>query len=148
LVGLISFSDRVAIDQRATRHNESLDQAIEGLDIGTTGYGNLAHPFNEILKLLGEVPGHRYAVVLADGVWVHQRRAIEAAQRCHAAGIQIIAVGFGKADRAFLRQIASSDEQSFFTDLGRLTETFSSIARELSEAAMARIGGHVRVDQA
>ncbi|HEV2238239.1 MAG TPA: VWA domain-containing protein, partial [Ktedonobacterales bacterium] len=89
----------------------------------------------------------RYAIVLADGVWVGQKRAIKAARQCHAAGIQIIAVGFGDADRAFLRQIASSDEQSLFTSLEGLTATFSTIARELSEAALARISGRTGTSQ-
>ncbi len=143
-VGLISFSDTVAVDQRATRNNGAIMAAIDQLAIGKTGRGNLAHPFNEIFDHLQPVAGNKYAIVLADGVWVGQRRAVTAARRCHAVGIQIIAVGFGKADREFLRKIASSDEQSFFTDLSRLTETFSTIARELAESPAGRAGGRVR----
>ncbi|WP_373323934.1 hypothetical protein [Dictyobacter formicarum] len=41
-------------------------------------------------------------------------------------------MGFGNADHSFLRAIASSNEQSFFTDLSRLGETFSTIAREIT----------------
>lgn len=135
-IGLISFSDRVSVDQVATNHNASIESAINTLAIGRTGYGNLGQPFDELLSHLESAPGNRYAVVLADGVWVQQGRAIAAARRCHAAGIKIIAVGFGKANRQFLDAIASSSEQSFFTDLGGLTETFSGIARELTESVM------------
>jgi molecular chaperone DnaK len=141
VIGLISFSDTVAIDQVATNHNASIERAIDELAIGKTGRGNLAHPFREILDLLGDRPGHNYAVVLADGVWVGQRRAIAAARACHRAGVNIIAVGFGKADRDFLDAIASSTEQSFFTDLGSLTDTFSGIARELTESITLSIRG-------
>ncbi|MGH2485575.1 MAG: VWA domain-containing protein, partial [Ktedonobacterales bacterium] len=89
--------------------------------------------------------GRRFAVVLADGMWNDQPRAVSRAKRCHAAQIQIIAIGFGGADRAFLAQIASSSEQSFFTDLHSLTETFGTIARDLSAAtANARLGGGPR----
>jgi molecular chaperone DnaK len=143
-VGLLSFSDRVSVDQRATHNYDDFKRAVERLAIGQTGYGNVAHPFKHLAELLGGAAGRRCAVVLADGVWVHQRSAIKAAKECHAAGIEIIAVGFGKANRTFLRAIASSDEQSFFTDLGRLSETFSTIARELNANSPATLSGRVR----
>ena len=143
-VGLISFSDSVSVDQVATHQNASISRAIDDLAIGKTGRGNLAHPFNEILELLGNKPGHNYAIVLADGVWVGQRRAKAAARLCHRAGVNIIAVGFGKADQEFLAAIASSSEQSFFTDLGSLAETFSGIARELTEGITFNIRGRLQ----
>ncbi|HKT36888.1 MAG TPA: Hsp70 family protein, partial [Ktedonobacterales bacterium] len=77
-VGLISFSDRVAVDQAATNHNASIERAIDTLAIGRTGLGNLGQPFDELLSRLERLSGNRYAVVLADGVWVNQRRAIAA----------------------------------------------------------------------
>ena len=134
-VGLVSFSDSVHIDQEATQNAKNIERAIHGLSIGRTGYGNMAHPFKTLFDLLNQMPGMRYAVVLADGVWVHQNAAIREAQRCHQTGIEVIAIGFGGADRNFLAQIASSSEQSFFTDLNRLGEAFSTIARELTETA-------------
>ncbi|HVU70562.1 MAG TPA: VWA domain-containing protein, partial [Ktedonobacteraceae bacterium] len=133
-VGLIAFSDSVLVEQEATQNAKSITRAIQGLSIGRTGYGNMGHPFNVLFERLSNVQGTRYAIVLADGVWVHQSTAVREAQRCHQAGIEVIAIGFGGADRAFLAQIASSSEQSFFTDLNRLSEAFSTIARELTEA--------------
>jgi len=143
-IGLISFSDRVSVDQVATNNNATIERAIDELAIGKTGRGNMGQPFDDILERLAHAPGNRYAVVLADGVWVGQRRAITAARRCHQAGINIIAVGFGKADQKFLDAIASSSEQSFFTDLGSLTETFSGIARELTESVTFSIRGRTQ----
>lgn len=132
-VGLIAFSNEVYVEQMATQNNNEIFQAIQRLSIGKTGPANLGHPFNHLFDLLEHVPGRRYGVVLADGVWSHQDRAIAQARRCHQAGIDIIAIGFGSADRKFLANIASSSEQSFFTDLNRLTTTFSTIAQELTE---------------
>lgn len=134
-IGLISFSDSVKVDQMATQNSNEITKAIQRLSIGVTGYGNAGDPFTQLYEQLGEVPGLRYGVVLADGVWAHQPTAIKRAQRCHQAGIEIIAIGFGGADRAFLASIASSSEQSFFTDLSHLTETFTTIAQELTETA-------------
>jgi len=134
-VGLISFSDSVHVDLVATQNGKDISRAIQQLSIGRTGYGNLGHPFNELYNHLSNATGSRYAIVLADGVWSHQDRAIHQAQHCHTAGIEVIAIGFGGADRGFLAKIASSSEQSFFTDLNRLTEAFSTIAQELTESA-------------
>lgn len=132
-IGLIGFSDQVRVYQTATQNSVDIDRAIDGLDVGTTGYGNSGHPFDELHDQLAETPGARFAVVLADGVWSGQELVIPRAQRCHRAGIETISIGFGSADEEFLRQIASSSEQSFFTDINRLAESFTTIARELTE---------------
>ncbi len=138
-VGLIGFSDRVKVCQTATQNVRDIGQAIDRLDVGSTGYGNRTHPFDELHDRLTDTPGARYAVVLADGIWSRQEQVVPRAARCHAAGIETISIGFGSADKKFLRRIASSSEQSFFTDLSRLTESFSTIARELTEGR----GGHL-----
>ena len=144
-IGLIAFSDRVHIEQEATNSNKAITQAIQRLPTVNTGTSNNADPFDEIFYLLRDVQGTRYAIVLADGRWIHQGEAIRKAERCHEEGIEIIAVGFGGVDREFLNRIASSPEQSFFTDLSRLGETFTTIARELLESGgELRLGGKTR----
>ena len=132
-IGLIAFSDRVHVELDATRNIDDIMQAISTLPIINTGGGNNADPFDEIYeRLADDEDSLRYAVVLADGRWFHQGVAINKARRCHEVGIEIIAVGFGGADRDFLERIASTPEQSFFTDLSKLVETFTTIARELA----------------
>jgi molecular chaperone DnaK len=144
-IGLISFSDSVCVEQSASQNEKEINRAIKNLSIGRTGYGNRSHPFDDIYGQLDNIPGLRYAVVLADGVWLHQDKAIQQARRCHQIGIEVIAIGFGGANRKFLEAIASSSEQSFFTDMNRLTDTFSTIAQELTESAgERRIGGKLR----
>ena len=137
-IGLIAFSDRVHLEQAATQSNKDITQAIQRLPVVNTGGGNDTDPFDEIYSQLVDAPGVRYAIVLADGRWSRQNVAVEKARRCHQEDIEIIAVGFGGADRAFLKQIASSPEQSFFTDLSKLIETFTTIAQELTETGGAR----------
>lgn len=133
-IGLISFSDRVLLETTACQNARQIIKAIDNLEIGRTGICNAAHPFDDIYKCLNKVKGLRYTLVLADGVWENQPRAIQQAKKCHAQGIEIIGIGFGGADRDFLRQISSSDENSFFTNLHDLAETFSTIAQELTES--------------
>jgi len=132
-VGLISFSDSVHVDSQASQNIKQITKAITGLQIGRTGGGNSTHPFDTLSSLLKSTPGNRYALVLADGVWENQPRAIAQARKCHAAGIEVIGIGFGGADEEFLKAISSRDENSFFTDMHALVETFSAIAQELTE---------------
>jgi molecular chaperone DnaK (HSP70) len=133
-IGLIAFSDAVRVAQPATNNAHKIDRAIGGLRIGSTGYGNAGHPFDELYQLMSQRPEQRFGVVLADGVWERQDYAVKRAQRCHADGIEIVAIGFGGADEAFLRRIASSTDQALFTGLGQLTDVFGTIARELTES--------------
>ena len=133
-LGIIAFSNTVDTKLKACQDARAIERAIEELRVGETGYGNSGQPFDEVHHLLDGVEGNRFAVTLADGVWSSQSAAERSAKRCHEAGIESIAIGFGGADEAFLRRIASSDEASFFTSLGELVETFSSIAQVLTES--------------
>lgn len=133
-VGLIVFSDSVHLEQTLTQNSKEIMDAIKNLPSISTGWSNRADPFDEIYKHFLNTAGLCYAIVLADGRWAHQNEAITRAKRCHEEGIEVISVGFGSADRKFLNQIASSSEQSFFTDLDKLVQTFSTIAQELTES--------------
>jgi molecular chaperone DnaK len=134
-VGLISFSDRVRLDQAATQDGRKLARAADSWTIngGGLGYGNDAQPFDDALKELKGRQGPRYFVVLTDGVWSHQGLAEGRAKACHEAGIEIIAIGFGGADAAFLRRIATSDQSALFVGSSDLTSAFENIAQVLVE---------------
>lgn len=147
-VGLIAFSRDVLTVQEATQDRALIMSAIDQLENVRTGYSNEGDPFDELYRHLANAPGLRYAVVLADGLWVYQDRAVSRAQRCYYEQcIETIAVGFGNADRAFLAQMASSPEQSFFTDLDKLVETFTTIAQELTGDEGGRFPGSSLLDR-
>lgn len=133
-LGLMSFSDRVFANLKACQNARQIEGVLDSLEVGKTGVGNRADPFTELKALLGSASGPRFAVVLTDGEWYYQEKAVVHAQECKDRGIEIIAVGFGDADKAFLKKIASSDEASFFTTLGGLPETFSTIAQVMTES--------------
>lgn len=133
-IGVIAFADSVNVKLEACQNGRKIERAIDQLSIGEVGGSNEAHPFDAVLSRLADAQGPRFVITLADGVWSCQRQAIERARACHAAGIESIAIGFGGADREFLRAIASSDEASFFTSLGGLVETFTNIAQVLTES--------------
>lgn len=143
-IGLIAFSDGLNVDQRATHNAAEIKRAIDNLRACSTGVGNAGDPFDTLYELLHDVPGPRFAIVLADGVWGYQSRAIERAKRCHQAEINVIAIGFGTADEAFLKAIASTEQGSIFTTQGGLGDAFSTIARELSGTTADAKSGALR----
>jgi uncharacterized protein YegL len=137
-VGLVTFADSNKTDIEATQDGKSLEKAITRMQIGAVGYGNAASPFDYTRKLLQDVQGARFIVLLTDGVWSHQDRAIQEAKQCHREEIEVIAIGFGGADKKFLAAVATSEAASFLTKSGKLVETFGSIAQQLTE------GGGIR----
>ena len=99
---------------------------------GQTGYGNAAHPFKEIQSMLGNQDGRRFAIVLADGVWCNQKKAVNCAKECNKSGIETAGIGFGDADEKFLRDISSSDANAVFVqESGELGFAFGTIAQSL-----------------
>jgi len=132
-MGIIAFSDKVAVKLKATQNAKKIKNAIKGLTVCETGAGNGTDPFDEINSLLTGQEGRRFGIILTDGCWCRQKQAINQAKHCHDDEINIIAVGFGTADEQFLKVIASSDEAGFFTPMNGLADTFSTIAQVLTE---------------
>ena len=71
----------------------------------------------------------KYLVVLTDGYWDDEEDAIRCAKRCHTNNIEVIALGFGAANRRFLDAIASQKDFSSFTDVSQLEATLTGIAK-------------------
>ena len=77
----------------------------------------------------------QYLVVLTDGYWNNPVTAIDRAHKCHAGGIDVMALGFGDADEDFLKKIASVEKFASMTDLSGLSGAFSKIAKAIGESA-------------
>lgn len=141
-LGVIAFSDSTSLGLEASQNARAIERTIGDLEVGG---GTNGEPFTLAHSLLQNVEGRRFIIVLTDGHWYEPGHATRLAKICHADGIDVIAIGFGEADREFLRAIASSDEASF-TPMNRLVETFSGIAQVLTETggALAPDGGGAR----
>lgn len=137
-IGIMSVSDNVKADIEASENAESIKNAIVKMYCGQTGGSNSAHPFDDLHQLLHNVGGKRIAVVLADGVWDNQDEAITKARRCHQAGIDIIGICFGAADKKFMNAISSAGRESLKAGYGHLGEAFGSIAREIKGGLQTR----------
>ncbi len=138
-IGLLGFADKPRITLFPTNDYREVKLGIERFTIGLDGYGNAAEPFRLTLETLsGQKNGSdvvRFLVVLTDGVWNDQPFAVQCARRCHADGIEVMALGFGSADYTFLKQIASTDEYASLTNLAELSSSFSSIAQTIGDSA-------------
>ncbi len=136
-IGLIPFADNVGYELNLTNNYRKIKQKIDELEIDEKyGYCNGAHPFDlSYSKLCKSSADIKYIIVLTDGLWSCTAAAIKTAQKCHKAGIEVMALGFGSADYNFLKQIASTDEFASLTDLADLSGSFSKIAQVIGESS-------------
>lgn len=136
-IGLIPFASDVDCPLSLTDDYRKVKRAIDKFDIDDEyGYGNSAHPFDiAYSKLVSSYADVKYIIVLTDGIWSCTDEAIISAKKCHAAGIEVMALGFGEADYVFLKKIASTDEFASLTDLSELGGSFSKIAQAIGEGS-------------
>ena len=138
-VGLIGFADRSKVSLEVTQNYKEIINGIERFQSiykeNKLGYGNRGEPFTDSFNLLSKHEGPRFLIVLTDGVWANTKQAISAAKRCHDQGIEVIAIGFGAANKRFLQQIATADEHALTTDLSSLVSSFSRIAQVLTDTS-------------
>lgn len=144
-VGLIGFADQVKIASEFSQDTRRLLKGVNSwtswMSTGDLGWGNEAEPFSQAMSLLDHYDGPRFLIVLTDGVWCYQKEAVKQAEVLRGMGVEIIALGFGSADKLFLKAIATCDENALFADLKQLTSSFSKIAQVLTESAAAGRGG-------
>lgn len=144
-IGLLSFADKVRLVVKPTKNEKQVIQAIRSIHVGEVGGGNSAEPFTDALSILKrrlftKEDIARYLIVLTDGAWNNPTQAITKAKQCHAEGIEVIALGFGSAVKAFLESIASIDEFASLTDLSELSGSFSKIAQTIGDGS----GGSIK----
>ena len=130
-VGLISFADEVLLQAEATDNARKVRAAIDRLEAdGTT---DLAAALELARHRLNRLDRRRYLVVLTDGYPDAPEAAAAEAARARGDGIEVVAIGTGAADLAYLRRIASTEAGSIFADGGQLVATFGHIARMIAE---------------
>ena len=138
-IGVMVVSDNTLVCQELTSDLESCKAAIKEIKVEMTGIGNAWHPFYKINDLMKELKGKRYAVVLADGVWMNPARAVDAARECHVNGIEIIGMGFGDADKKFMRNITFGSMDSIMLEGSKELEMgFGTIAQEISAVSSTK----------
>lgn len=133
-VGIINFSNKSVVYQKLCSDQRKLINKIDNWKINDNGlgYGNAAEPFTDAKRELQHVNKEvKYLVVLTDGYWSYESKAIERAKELHRLGIEVIAIGFGTVKEPFLKAIASRDDFASLTDLNNLEATLTGIAKIL-----------------
>lgn len=131
-LAILAVSDRTEAICDLTDDEQRCLSAVNAIACGSVGYGNADHPFEYIERMLKNEDGRLFAIVLADGVWDHQDRAVSASKDCNRVGIETAAIGFGSADRNFLKAISSEDANALFVQQSELSTAFGSIAQSIA----------------
>lgn len=139
-IGIMAFADNNKVILQPTDDFKAVHNTISKLESVDVGICNDAEPFTSAYSMLNggfmkKESDIKYIVVLTDGCWNNTSNAINAAKKCHKAGIEVMALGFGSADHAFLKKIASTDEFASVTDLSNLGGSFSKIAQAIGEGS-------------
>jgi molecular chaperone DnaK (HSP70)/uncharacterized protein YegL len=139
-IGIMAFADNTKVILQPTDDFKAVHNTISRLESVDVGICNDAEPFTSAYGVLNggfmkKESDIKYIVVLTDGCWNNTSTAINAAKKCHEAGIEVMALGFGSADHAFLKKIASTDEFASITDLSDLGGSFSKIAQAIGEGS-------------
>ncbi len=139
-IAMIGVANCVVVLQELTDNVKSfkkvLDSLYDAVENGYAGFGNEAQPFTELYDMAQREGAGRKSVgiILADGIWSEKsvRDSYKYSKLCHDKGIETVALGFGSAEKGFLRGISSLKDLSALRDLNQLTEDFSKIARVVS----------------
>ncbi len=139
-IGVMAFADTTKVILQPTDDFKTVHNTISKLESIDVGVCNDAEPFTSAYGVLNggfmkSKSDIKYIVVLTDGCWNNTFSAINAAKKCHKAGIEVIALGFGSADYVFLKKIASTEEFASITDLSNLGGSFSKIAQAIGEGS-------------
>ncbi|MDX2037694.1 MAG: Hsp70 family protein [Isosphaeraceae bacterium] len=130
-VGVISFSDHATLHCDAVDNPRAIQAALLRLEAdGTT---NLADAIQIARTKLMLMDRRRFIVILTDGFPDAPEAAVEQAREAREEGIDIVAIGMGAADLAYLERISGTQEGSIFAMQTELTSTFSRIAKVISE---------------
>lgn len=138
-IGLLAFADSTKMITKPTDDFSRLLKGIDEIKVGDVGNCNGAEPFSAAFDVLAGRFGRKkddkikYLVVLTDGVWENPNIAIQEAKRCHKEEIEVMALGFGGADKEFLKKIASTDDFASLTNLADLSGSFSKIAQAIGD---------------
>ena len=124
-ISIVGFESSVHVMCNLTHDRHTIDRAIDGMSAS----GGTDSPLDHCYNVLCGSKKKAVIVLLTDGQWSYPTGALNTAGKCKKANIDIIAVGFGNADEAFLKKLATI---SMMAELETLVESFGTIATELS----------------
>ncbi|WP_234123100.1 Hsp70 family protein [Clostridium hydrogenum] len=133
-VGLVAFADKVESVCELKDNASEILEAIDNLKQVKVGTSTTSEPFTKAQEMFKNADGDCFILVLTDGQWYGKTDVIGIAEECKKEGIEISAIGLGSAKKEFLDKIASCRENAILTEAINLKQSFSKIARVISES--------------
>jgi uncharacterized protein YegL len=127
-LGVAVFATSKQVAFGPINDDQKIQSGINSMDTIDVGGGTSAIPFDIAYSQFGGQGTKKYMIILTDGQWAQQSKAIEEAGKYKQKGVEIIAIGFGGVDKAFLQAIASSMEHALYTNINKLAESFSEFS--------------------
>ena len=128
-IGLVVFSTGARVAADLSHDPERLQRAIRRLEAG--GTTDLGRGLDVARRALRRSIGERWIILFSDGKPQSSSTregpgaaALSAAARVRAAGIQIVAIGTGLADKRLLARIAGTPGNVIISDRDRLNDAF------------------------
>jgi Mg-chelatase subunit ChlD len=126
--GLSIFADRGAVVVDPQPDAEILSRKIAKLDVGVVGGGTNLLAGLVVVEKYSELSA---VVVVTDGQVMEPKATLVFAERLKSRGVQIICIGTDDADRAFLKELTTSDELAFHVASQDMGATIADSSRLL-----------------
>lgn len=139
-IGIMGFADKAKMFSHLTHEISFIESAINKLDCNASGVGfcNNNNPLENVIDIFKPMEDSKnILIILTDGVWESQKQAIKSSDYCREVGYEVVAIGFGSADKKFLERISTNSENALMTNLDNLVDSFGSIAQEISQSGGA-----------
>lgn len=125
---LVIFSDKQKVLCEPTSDKKVIKEAVDRIKLKDTGSGTTATPI-DLARATASIDGYlEVIVILTDGIWKRMDVSIAQSRECRKDGVPIFALGFGDANKGFLKQIATVDNGGLYTTIEKLGSTFDTIA--------------------
>jgi molecular chaperone DnaK len=125
---LVIFSDKQKVLCEPTSDKKVIKDAVDRIKLKDTGSGTTATPI-DLARATASIDGYlEVIVILTDGIWKRMDVSIAQSRECRKDGVPIFALGFGDANKGFLKQIATVDNGGLYTTIEKLGSTFDTIA--------------------
>ena len=134
---LVGFGDREKTLCELTQDMGLFNESLDKTEANMLGRGTASAPIDYARAIAEEGGRLGVIVIMTDGEWEQKDRSIRDARECRKAGVPVFAVGFGKANRAFLAQISTVEKGALYTTIDRLGQTFQTIATAIKTDRMS-----------
>ena len=135
-IGIMGFANKSKMFCQLTNVEKEAQTAVTKLkcNADSVGYGNSNNPLSDAIDIFSKTKETKnILIVLTDGVWSYPKDAIKSSDYCRDVGYEIVAIGFGSADKKFLERISTDSENALMTNLDNLVDSFGAIAQEISQ---------------